>query len=148
MKRAERRELIAEELAALAKRGRLDPKHIVQWARDNRRSVLHSCFQWDDTRAAQQYRLWQARELIVSVEAVYEDGKQRQVYVSPILSRRDGRGYRRLVDVLSDRELRDGFLSAAVAELERTCAKYEDLTELAGVRAAVRLVRVGRRSAA
>jgi hypothetical protein len=147
MKHDDRHERIAQELAALAQRGRLSPQRVVIWARKHRASALHGCFQWDDTRAAQQYRLWQARELIVSVEVVYEDGRQRQVYVSPITTRRGGQGYHRLVDVLSDNALRDGFLSQALYELERTCEKYADLHELAGVRAEVRLVRVGGRKA-
>lgn len=140
MKRSERRARIERELAALASRGRLSPKRVVSWARSNRGSALHACFLWDDTRAAQQYRIWQARELIVSVEAVYEDGKRRQVYVSPI-STRGPRGYHRLVDVMSDEDLRMQFLTQALDELERVCEKYADLCELAGVRAAVRLVK-------
>jgi hypothetical protein len=141
MKRAERRANIAVELAALARGGRLNPRRVVQWARAHRASALHGCFQWDNTKAAEQYRLWQARELIVSVEVKYEDGQRRQVYVSPLPSRGREGGYRRLVDVLSEKEARAQFLAQALEELERVCAKYEDLTELAGVRAEVRLVR-------
>ncbi len=136
-----RRERIAEELAALAKRGRLVPKRVVAWARAHRRSILHSCFEWDDRKASEQYRIWQARELIVSVEVTYPDGKRRQVYVSPVQARPSGEGYHRLVDVMSDKERRAEFLAQALDELERVCAKYEDLCELAGVRAAVRLAR-------
>ena len=134
------REVIAKELASLERRGRLDPKRVVTWARAHRSSGLHSCFVWNNTKAAEQYRLWQARELIVSVEAVYEDGQKRQVYVSPMVSRGTG-GYHRLVNVVGEDELRDQFLLEALKELERVCAKYEDLTELSGVRVAVRLVR-------
>ena len=136
----DRRKRIAAELAALATQGRLAPKRVVQWAKTHRSSALHACFQWDDTRAAAQFRLWQARELIVSVEVVFLDGKKRQVYVSPLVSRGAG-GYHRLVDVMDDEGLRAQFLAQALDELERVCAKYEDLCELAGVRAAVRLTR-------
>ena len=140
MKRGERRKRIAEELAALAKRGRLAPKRVVEWAAQHRASALHSCFQWDNSKAAQAYRIWQARELIVSVEVVYSDGKRRQVYVSPIVTR--GReGYHRLVDVMDGKALRAKFLAQALDDLERICAKYEDLCELAGVRQAVKLAR-------
>lgn len=147
MKRSNRRERIAAELAALAHRGRLNPRRVVDWARTHGRSVIHGCFQWDNTKAAEQYRLWQARELIVSVEVVYPDGRTRQVYVSPVVSRKSSGGYRRLVDVLSKAGQREQFLQQALADLERVCQKYEDLTELAGVRAAVRLIRVGRKAA-
>lgn len=146
--RAERRQRIAEELATLASRGRLAPRRVVRWARTHRKSALHGCFQWDDTRAAEQFRLWQARELIVSVEVTYADGKRRQVYVSPIVSRAGGHGYHRLVDVMSRAELRAQFLAQALDELERVCDRYTDLCELAGVLAAVRFVRVQNKTAA
>ncbi len=140
MTRVEKKKQIAEELAALASRGRLDPRRVVEWAQSHRSSALHSCFEWNDGKAAAQYRLWQARELIVSVEVVYENGRKQQVYVSPVVTRGEG-GYRRLVDVLSEPEMRAHFLAQALAELEAVCEKYEDLCELAGVRAAVKLVR-------
>jgi len=136
-----RREKIAAELAALAQRGRLVPKRVVEWAKAHQRSALHSCFEWNNGRAAEQYRIWQARELIVSVEVTYPDGKKRQVYVSPVHARVAREGYHRLVDVMSDDEKRWRYLEQALDELERVCARYEDLCELGGVRAAVRLVR-------
>jgi hypothetical protein len=142
MKRAERKSRIAKELAALSTRGRLSARRVVEWARTHRASALHTCFQWDNTKAAEAYRIWQARELIVSVEVVYGDGKKRQVYVSPISIRGSkAGGYQSLVSVLSDRDMRKQFLAQALAELELVLAKYEDLTELAGVRAAVLVVR-------
>jgi len=141
MKVSARRKKLADELATLAKSGRLSPKKVVAWAKAHSGSALHGYFQWDDSRAAHQYRLWQARELIVSVEAVYDDGVKGQVYVSPTTTRHQGRGYHRLVDVMSDAALRAQFLTQALHELERICEKYSDLCELAGVRQAVRLVR-------
>jgi hypothetical protein len=136
-----RREALASELAALARGGRLSAKRVVDWARSNRSSTLHRCFEWDNTKAAERYRIWQARELIVSVEVEHVDGSRRQVYVSPISTRSSGRGYHRLVDVLGEADLRRSFLAQALADLERVCEKYHDLCELAGVREAVRLVR-------
>lgn len=135
------------ELAALTKRGRLSPKLVVAWARGHRQSALHSYFEWDDTKAAERHRIWQARELIVSVEAVYEDGKRRQVYVSPVSARGRG-GYVALTHVMSSAQMRREFLDQALEELERVCNRYNDLAELAGVREAVRLVRSGRSKAA
>jgi hypothetical protein len=82
--------------------------------------------------------LLQARNLITEVEVVYSDGKTRQVYVSPIDARSNmGGGYKMLVDVLGDRQTRRKFLAQALAEYQRVSARYADLQELAGVRAAV-----------
>ena len=43
--------------------GVLRPEDVVSFAADPD-TELHSRFEWDDTEAAQQYRLWQARQLI------------------------------------------------------------------------------------
>lgn len=44
-------------------------------------SPIHSLFEWDNTRAAQEYRLLQARVMIASlrVEVISEDRKPQQV---------------------------------------------------------------------
>ena len=139
-KRNESQERIAEELKALYKKHHgLDPAKVVQWARTHRASALHSRFEWDDTQAAERYRIWQARELIVSVDVIYPDMKPRQVYVSPMESRGDG-GYVALVEVLSNRQRRAAFLEQALAEFQRFEAKYADLKELAELFAAGRRV--------
>jgi len=49
-------------LESLANEGRATPDDIVQVARDEA-SPLHRFFDWDDSSAATQHRLWQARHL-------------------------------------------------------------------------------------
>lgn len=130
---------VERELRALGRGGRLFPQRVVRWARENPESALHGCFEWDNGKAAEAYRIWQARKLIVSVQIEYPDEVKRQVWVSPLPSR--GQGYRRLVDVLSEEETRAQFLMQALDELERLYSRYADLHELAGVWQAVKLVR-------
>lgn len=135
---------VATELQALYQQnGGLKPEIVVRWARLHRRSALHRRFQWDNTKAAQEYRLWQARNLITEVRVVYPDRKMRQVYVSPVQNRKGDRatGYEALVDVLNNARKRARFLSQALAEYERINEKYVDLTELADVFAAIRRAR-------
>lgn len=68
MKRVSKKEIIAGRLTWLARKsGRLTPELVVRDAEDAR-SPLHSQFEWDDSKAAEQYRLEQARDLIRSVE--------------------------------------------------------------------------------
>src|SRR5688500_16292159 len=82
----------AQELDALYKRdGELEPERVLEWAEKHPSSALHASFQWDDTEAAKQYRLWQARQLITEVVVVYEDRPSVQKYVS-IVSERGERG--------------------------------------------------------
>jgi len=143
---------VAAELSSLyEKHHGLNPQLVVKWAKDHPRSALHSRFEWNNSKAAHAYRLWQARQLIVEVEVIYPDRKVRQVYVSPVQNR-GSTGYVALVDVLGDRAKRAMFLEQALAELERVAEKYRDLKELAGVWKAIRGARRsrsnGRRKAA
>ena len=131
------RNQLAKELQALyEEHGGLQPEVVVGWAAEHPDSALHKRFDWDDSSAAHSYRLWQARQLIVEVEVIYPDGKPRQVYVSPVESRKK-EGYVALVDVMKDRQRRDLFLAQALEEYERLGRKYNDLAELAAVRDAV-----------
>jgi hypothetical protein len=128
---------VAAELEEIYSRhGGLRPDVVVAWAAKHPESAIHSRLTWDDTKAGQLYRLWQARELITEVEIIYPDGKERQLYVSPMITRRK-EGYVPLPLVLSRKSLRISFLEQALLEYERLGMKYRDLRELARVRQAV-----------
>lgn len=122
--------------------GMLQPAVVVQEARSPR-SPLHSRFTWDDSEAAQAYRLWQARQLIsVSVEVIAGSKTETDVFVSlPQDRERDGGGYRLMVDVLSQTQLRKKMLQQALTELNHFQKKYQDLKELSAVFAAAKKIR-------
>ncbi len=66
-----------EELEQIAKdnKGKIQPINVVENAED-KNSILHNYFVWDDTEAAKKYRIQQARELINHVvEVVVIEGK-------------------------------------------------------------------------
>lgn len=113
--------------------GLLRPEAVVEAAR-NPKSPLHSRFCWNDRKAAHEYRLWQARELIrVHVCVLRSDVKPVRTYVSLIPDRHVGNGYRAVVDVLADADLREQLLAQARDEMRRFRAKYAALRELADV---------------
>lgn len=56
---------IKVEIAALKRSdGSYHPQDLVEYAAENTDSELYKSFLWDDEQAGQQYRLWQAREII------------------------------------------------------------------------------------
>lgn len=67
-------EAIAELKALEDRRGRLTAEQVVEAARPDG-SALHGCFEWDDSKAAESYRIEQARELIrrVKIEVTIEE---------------------------------------------------------------------------
>lgn len=129
-----------KEIAALfAKSPTVRPADVVEFAR-NPKTALHSAFTWDNSEAAHQWRLQQARMLLrVSVTQIGGQEKVRQ-FVSLVDDRNEDGGYRMTVAVLSDAEMRARLLRQALAELEVFEAKYASLKELAGVFKAVRMV--------
>ena len=134
---------VIEELRRISDKngGLLLPQHVVREAR-NPRSVLHSRFEWDNTKAAEEHRLWQARQLIsVCVEIIPGTDKLTQAYVSVSTDRAVGGGYRTMVQVLSNEDLRKQFLEDALRDLNTFQQKYSKLRALAGVFAEIRKVR-------
>lgn len=106
-------------------------------------SPLHDWFTWDDTAAAAQYRLQQARQLLrVCVQRLAGPDKPlAKVFVSLSSDRsEEGGGYRRTVSVLSDQAMRSQLLQDALDELYRFKRKYAELSELAEVFAAAEKV--------
>jgi hypothetical protein len=114
--------------------GHLRPEDVVAFAA-NPETALHGAFTWDDSEAAHQWRLQQARQLI-RVAVVVLPGTERTKYrafVSLKEDRYDNGGYRVLAEVLGDKTLREVLLAEAKLEMQTFMAKYEKLTELAGV---------------
>lgn len=122
--------------------GLLLPEHVVKAAR-SKSSPLHSKFEWDNNRAASAYRLSQARQLIsVCVQILPGANKPVSIFVSLSTDRtRRGGGYRSMVSVCSNSELREQMLQDALHELNAIQQKYEGLKQLAGVFVAVRKAR-------
>lgn len=136
-------EVVAELKRIAAENGGiLLPERVVAEAADAS-SPLHSKFTWDDTEAAHNYRLWEARQLI-RVCVTYLDGNKdkppMRVFVSLTADRNEG-GYRVTSDVMSDSEQRKQLLTDALEELEAFQRKYEALKELADVFAAAKRAR-------
>ena len=123
---------ILDELRKIAKKngGLLRPVQIVQAARDEA-SPLHGQFTWDDEKAAGQYRLWQARELIATYWVVEEGSNEPVRLLLSLASDRPAKqGYRFSADVLANPEQRREWLLMALAELQVWRKTYGALTEL------------------
>ena len=113
--------------------GILSPEAVVEAAK-NPNSALHTRFEWDNTKAAHQYRLWQARNLLRVVVEIIDDGAEKipvNVFVSLTPDRTgDTGGYRQVIDVVSNKTLYNTMLENAVSELESFKKKYQRIKEL------------------
>ena len=87
-------------------------------------SVLHGAFEWDDSKAAHQWRLHSARHLMRSVEIVSTsaEGDTRSLPAFVFVKTESGPQYESLARVLSDKELRTQVLERA----EQRYKEYEE----------------------
>jgi hypothetical protein len=104
--------VVATEIERIAGKlgGAVEPEQIVTSAK-RKTSVLHTYFEWDDTAAAHEYRLDQARHLIRSIEVVTTDegetvNKFHSVTVLTPGAEAERRAYVTVERAMSDDELR------------------------------------------
>lgn len=127
-----------EELAHLADNGMLKAAKVVEYARDEG-THLHKCFEWDDSKAADQYRLDQARKQISAYVMVVQSPKgpvEIRAFQSLPSDRLSGGGYRKTTDILQDQELVAELVGSAMKDLAVVKARYEAVAALAPVWAA------------
>jgi hypothetical protein len=111
--------------------GFLRPVDIVEHARDEK-SALHSHFTWDDSEAAEKYRLAEARALIRVCVSVNEQSSEKvRAFVSLTPDRNPDGGYRAITEILDSEVLMDTLLRDAVAEVAAFKRKLERFKELA-----------------
>lgn len=123
-----------KELEVIRERsgGLLHPEDVIDHARDPA-SELHKYFEWDDNEAAKEYRLIQARK-VIKVAVIVEDNTQEKIKAYVKLDsdvKRGERGYRHIVEVLSDDAMRQEMLGAALQELLSFQNKYDKLRDVA-----------------
>ena len=130
-------EAIAEIKALEDRRGRLTPEQVVEAARD-KASALHDCFEWDDSTAAEKYRLDQARDLLkrVKIEIEYHETTIKVVgYVRDPDADPGNQGYRATMRVTKRgaADMMRSELAAIVADMNRAAklatARASDLPE-------------------
>lgn len=124
---------VAEALRALEKdAGRLIPADVVDAAR-RPDSPLHSHFEWDDSAAAEKFRLDQARALIRTVKievTVREVPLQVCSYVRDPDADTADAGYRSVVKLRSEQ---DSARAAIVEEMKRVANAVRRAKSLAAV---------------
>ena len=101
-------------------------------------AVMHPCYEWDDEKAADKYRLWQSRHILSCLTVSYvqtETPEPRKIEVRAYQNVSDERNGR-FINVQSAMEqttTRDMVLMNAIKELQMFRKKYADLSELSKI---------------
>lgn len=119
-----------EEIERIYKKyGEVQPETVVEESKD-RTAVLHSCFEWNDARAAMQYRTQQARTLIGNITVTVEQTDE------PVTVRAYAHvcnAYHPMSVIISDVEKMDELMKNAMRELQAFRRKYNTLEQLSGI---------------
>ncbi len=113
----------------LIKAGQGTPERLVQEASDPS-SPAHGHFEWDDSKAAHEHRLTQARQLfrfIVTVEAAVQEPMRAYLHISD----EKGRRYEGRAKVKRSVPLMTQVIGEALDELDQWRKQYEQLKSLA-----------------
>ena len=99
-----------------------------------KRSPLHAGFTWDDTEAAKEYRLEEARRMIRSVVVISKRAGEPDIYTAYVSVRdEEGQRYLPIYEALSNEQTREQGLRRALQELQSWQRRYHDFEELAVV---------------
>lgn len=113
----------------LRKGGELEPKDVVDTARDVKHS-LHQHFEWDDLAAAEMFRLDQARSIIRVVRVVDDSTPSGTARAFLSITGKNGVSYRSLEDVKRSADLQDALLARAEKDLEAFEHRYRDMRDI------------------
>ena len=112
------------------------PEQVLDKARDSD-SELHKCFDWDDSSAAEKYRLHQARLVINHLIVVKRDVEEEKEPVQfRVMLKNDSAkesGYKQTLVMVRDEDEYKKLLEQAYRELHSFKQKYSCLSELAEI---------------
>ena len=121
---------LGQTLERLKLAGPLTAERVLDEASD-RSSPLYKYFEWDNDKAAHQYRLEQARRLIRSIEVVIEDKKGKQIPMKAYYNVADAEGqrsYEPMSFVFETPDLADQVIEQAQVQLEAWKARFAKYT--------------------
>ena len=124
-----------EYLSALEQsKGELTPELVLNESRDEN-AVLHPCFEWDDEKAAESYRLYQARYILgnITVKIEREDAPLQVVraFVSVAdVSKSEKGAFIPIEKAMTNTDYKQQVLKNALWELQNFKNKYSAYVEL------------------
>lgn len=122
---------VAEEIYSIGESA--TTAQILDKARDEG-SELHKCFEWDDTRAAERWRLHQARNLVCNLVIREETPSEKPIPEVRLFFKLDeDSGYKATTLIMQNKDEYQKLLQNALKELTAFQRKYRSLSELENV---------------
>jgi len=131
-------QIAAERLSAIkSDRGAITPRYVLDDAASDN-SPLHKCFEWNNEKAADNYRLDQARKLIGAiVVAKIDDAPVKKETRAFVHSTIEGNQYVPIQVAMSRSDMRAETLGRAKQEIAMWRARYAAYSEFAELHARI-----------
>ena len=103
------------------------PQNVVDYAAEHPESELHKCFTWDDVKAANEWRKFEARTVMRTL--VYKDDDNEETPQIRVLQKAT-ESYQPVREIIRDQDEYTALLQRAKAELSAFKERYKTLVEL------------------
>ena len=114
--------------------GTKSPQNIVDYAEAHPDSELHKCFTWDDTKAANEWRKQEARQVVRLL--VFADDETKQPTQIRVLQKATD-AYEPVKTIVRNNDEYTKLLARAKAELKAFRERYKQINELEKVLEAI-----------
>ena len=126
---------VGEEIQIIGNSGEINAKSVVKYARENQSCELHKIIEWDDTKAAEKYREFQARRILTAVTIVRPEHKADEELpeIRPEIRafyNEKGSRYMPVTTIVRNEDSYKNLLKQAMIELQAFKKKYSMLVEL------------------
>lgn len=117
------------------------PEQVIERAKD-KGSELHKCFDWNNSVAADKWRLHQARSVLnhlIVIKHEVDDEKSEPVQFRVMMknNRSESSGYKQTIVMVKDEDEYKKLLEQAYSELRAFKQKYQCLSELSEILALI-----------
>lgn len=134
---------VANEMNSIGKangNNEFKPQELIDYARNNPNSELHKCFEWNDTIAAEKYRISQARDVIryLRITVPTEEGNLEKTKIRMFVSTNNyDNNYKATEIVFQNKTEYSKLLAEAMSELQAFKQKYQGIKELGKILALI-----------
>lgn len=109
------------------------PHDILEYAREHEDSELNKCFDWDDTTAAEKWRVHTARLICCSLKVVVTHEEKEPVSYRLIQTDKEEKAYKPVVLTVRNDDEYSRLLKQAKAELAAFKKRYKNIVELESI---------------
>lgn len=124
---------VAEEIISIGEKA--TPHQILDKARDPA-TELHKCFEWDNSVAAEKYRIFQARQVVCRL-VIKETIKEDKPPIRFMFQTKNGDGYQPTKIIYRNPDKYQELLQSVLRDLIAIRNKHSNLAELEDVFAAI-----------